>query len=81
MEPYQNRVVDEAADLRDRIQKLSAFILTGAFSGVAVEEQSRMRIQLSVMQALLLVLNERLAYFERLNIEVGKLDIGVGSDT
>lgn len=63
MKPYQERVIEEKQGLDSRIERLTAFIYTHVFESLDDAEQSRMRIQLSIMQAYATVLGERIAHF------------------
>lgn len=66
MQPHQQRVVDEKADLDGRIPKLREFI-NGAsrptFLQLPHDEQRRMLRQLDLMRELSDVLGERIAAF------------------
>ena len=64
MQPHQQRVVDEANELNDKREKLSAFISGNPiFSGLDMVQQGLMKTQLHAMTAYLEVLNLRISYF------------------
>lgn len=64
MKPYQLRVVQEKADLDTKIQALTAFAKSDAFSqDVPEAEQRRMLRQLVVMQDYSRILGERIDAF------------------
>lgn len=65
MEDFQQRVVEEKADLDGRLARLMRFIETGSiFHSLPVAEQSRQRLQAIHMRALSAVLGERIAAFK-----------------
>lgn len=62
--PHQQRVVQEAAELADRGEKLQHFIQHNpTFGTLPINEQDRMRKQLMLMRQLFEVLQERIAAF------------------
>jgi hypothetical protein len=62
--PHQQRVVDEAKELGDRLGKLDQFIAGNSmFKTLPEDEQRRMRLQLSLMQQYEIVLQERIKHF------------------
>ena len=63
MQPFQERVVQEKAELDEKIEKLAAFV-PGASGIVTFEELSRLIAQLDVMTEYSLILGERIAAFE-----------------
>lgn len=64
MAPHQQRVIDEAAELKDRFQKLNAFIDSNPiFKTLAPEEQSDMRSQVSHMESYWECLDRRIKRF------------------
>lgn len=64
MEPHQQRVVDEKKELDDKISKLDSFIGTETFNlSVDRREQGRLKVQLGIMRAYSLILEERIAAF------------------
>ncbi len=67
MMPHQQRVIDEKVDLDAKIEKLLHFIeatnMPDVFGTLSEAEQSRLRIQYSVMQSYSTILGERIAHF------------------
>ena len=63
MEPYQERVVQEKADLDNRLARLDAFGRTDTFSNLPAGEQGRLNRQHSVMEDYSSILGERIAAF------------------
>ena len=63
MQPHQQRVVEERAELEDKLGKLQTFILSERFVSVPDDEQGRMVLQHHIMNALALVLEQRIAAF------------------
>ncbi len=61
--PHQQRVVVEASDLDERLQKLSAFIDGDAFKAIDSDEQARLVTQAGAMASYLAVLQERISNF------------------
>ena len=64
LEPHQYRLLNERAELRDRLGKLLEFINCPAFPNVDPAEQDRLRVQAIHMGSYLNVLNERVAAIE-----------------
>ncbi len=64
MKEYQQRVVDELAELRIKTDKLEAFIGGPAFGEVHLDEQHRLHRQLVAMKEYARVLEERIEYFD-----------------
>jgi len=62
--PHQQRVVDEKAELDDRLEKLCLFSNGRTFAGLPIAEQERMNTQRHLMCALSAVLGARIAAFE-----------------
>ena len=62
-QPYQQRMVIERDQLFDRIERLSAFMLTPLYEKLPVEEKDRMQKQLIAMQSYQKVLDERIKAF------------------
>lgn len=60
---YQQRVLEECEELRGRMDRLEAFILSAAFEKVEAAEQDRMRRQFAAMATYLGVLTERINAF------------------
>lgn len=63
MPPHQRRVINERAEVEDRLDKLTAFLTTPTFEALPVEEQDRLVRQSGVMVQLSDVLAERIAAF------------------
>ena len=64
MEPHQQRVVDEANELEDKLTKLSAFIESSpVFAGLDSMQQDLLKAQAGVMSAYLQILKLRIASF------------------
>ena len=63
MKPFQERVVQEKADLDERLAKLNAFGQSDAFSTLPPEEQERLKKQSRLMDQYSVVLSERIAAF------------------
>ena len=63
MQPYQERVVNERAELAEKVNKLGAFLFTAQFDTVPREEQFRLARQHFLMSAYLAVLDERIRVF------------------
>ena len=64
LEPHQYRLLNERADLRDRLEKLDLFIHSEAFPMVPPPERDRLTRQANHMGEYLNVLNERVAAIE-----------------
>ncbi|MDN6228453.1 MAG: hypothetical protein L0J12_04410 [Enterobacterales bacterium] len=64
MEPHQQRVVDEANELEDKLTKLSAFIESSpVFAGLDSMQQDLLKAQAGAMSAYLQILKLRIASF------------------
>jgi len=63
MQPHQQRVVDEKAELNERLGKLLAFFQSPVFDGLSEAERSRLRNQARFMDGYAAVLEERIAAF------------------
>lgn len=63
MQPHQERVVTEKRELDEKLEKLHGFFRSSTFVNVHSAEQSRLRIQSSIMEAYSTVLGERIAAF------------------
>lgn len=64
MQPHQQRVVDEKAELDDRMTKLDAFIAQNPmFLKLDVDEQKRLTRQYRYMRDYSFVLGERISAF------------------
>lgn len=60
MQAYQQRVVDEKAELDDRREKLGAFKNSKLFATLPWQEQERLNTQAHLMTAYSAVLGERI---------------------
>ena len=64
MEAYQERVVAEKAELDERTTKLAQFVVNDErFKSIFIEEQVRLRQQLTLMELYSEVLGKRIAAF------------------
>lgn len=63
MQPYQQRVAEEKAELDVKREKLGAFICCALYQALPEEEQSRLGRQCLAMDAYSEVLGERIAAF------------------
>ncbi len=63
-QPHQQRVVDEKADLDEKIQKLNAFFGTPIYAGLDDAERGRLVMQEVYMHQYSGVLAERIAAFK-----------------
>jgi hypothetical protein len=61
--PYQQRVVEEKADLDVKREALNAFIGSGIFASVDIEEQVRLHHQAIHMAHYSHILGDRIAAF------------------
>ena len=63
LQPHQERVVTEKKELDEKLEKLQSFFKSPTFFNVHSAEQSRLRIQYSIMEAYSTVLGERISQF------------------
>lgn len=63
MQPHQQRVIAEKAELDVRIEKLAAFRLTEAYKALAAADRELLKQQYRAMQRYSNVLGERIARF------------------
>ena len=63
MQAFQQRVIEEEADLRSKIEKLQAFVVGNIFHALGADEQDRMKRQLKHMLGYVNVLVERIKEF------------------
>ena len=62
--PHQQRVVDEANELREKFSKLDAFILDNPiYQELEKEEQKDLKLQRTHMEQYILVLERRISRF------------------
>lgn len=64
LQPHQQRVVDEHAELSKRLSALLAFFQSPVFPTLSEAEQSRMRNQARFMDGYAAVLEERIVAFK-----------------
>jgi hypothetical protein len=63
MQDFQQRVVDEKAELSDKVDKLESFVGGSIYASLPPDEQSRLTRQHLIMQLYEQVLSERIAAF------------------
>ena len=63
MEPYQQRVVDEKADLDVKLDALTAFLESETRPSIHPKEHERMQAQANAMQEYSAILGRRIAAF------------------
>jgi hypothetical protein len=63
MQPHQQRVVTEKAELDEKLGKLTAFLGTPVYSGLDYGEQGRLSFQARYMRRYSEILGERIAAF------------------
>jgi len=63
MQPHQQRVVDERAELADKAVKLAGFLTGAIFASLPQEERARLGKQLYIMRDYLDILDERIKAF------------------
>ena len=63
LQPHQQRVVDERAELDEKLSKLGVFFDSVIFSTLPADEQNRLREQHVVMQSYSAILEERIDAF------------------
>lgn len=61
--PHQQRVIDEKAELGEKIHKLVDFLESPLFAGLPVDEQLRLKRQTVAMDQYFTILAERIAAF------------------
>ncbi len=64
MQPWQERVVQEKADLDDKISKLEIFLDAPMFPKLAAEEQTLLTSQAQLMRGYSTILGKRISRFE-----------------
>lgn len=60
---WQQRVIVEAHQLRQKIESLHAFMLTSVFEQLDVRDKDLMRAQQALMRSYLRILDERIERF------------------
>ena len=63
MKPFQQRVVDEKAELDEKLAKLASFTTGDVFANLPADEQGRLNRQHSIMEDYSAILGERIAAF------------------
>ena len=63
MRDYQQRVVIERADLSEKLEKLTQFLMGDIFAALPGDEQNRLVRQVLIMSDYRDVLDERIAVF------------------
>lgn len=63
LQPHQQRVVAELAQLEDRVNKLEAFLATPLFAGLPEDEQQLLKMQADAMVLYMGILNTRVTKF------------------
>lgn len=63
MQPYQQRVLDEQADLEAKIERLAIFIKSPTFETVEPDERARLIRQHAIMEQYSAVLVDRISNF------------------
>ena len=63
MQPHQERVVAEHAELKDKTDKLAAFFKSPIFAGLDQDEKTRLELQFVCMTAYLAILQSRIEDF------------------
>jgi hypothetical protein len=58
--PYQQRVIEEANELRDRTENLGLFFETEAFRNLDRDERYRLEVQFDIMMSYRTVLRQRI---------------------
>lgn len=63
LNPHQERVVKEKADLDERLNKLEAFIEGDAYDALPIDERHLLQSQAVYMRNYSIILGHRIAYF------------------
>lgn len=63
LQPHQQRVVIEKAELDDKLSKLNSFFMTSIYDNLNADEKARLQRQAEHMRAYSDVLYERIAAF------------------
>lgn len=63
MMDFQKRVVEENAELKEKLVKLQAFIVGKFFTSLPEQEQERLILQHHIMTSYSIVLEQRIANF------------------
>lgn len=62
---WQERAVQEKADMDDKLKKLNRFLSTQMFQKLDQDEQKRLELQAYLMTELVKVLADRIAHFPK----------------
>jgi hypothetical protein len=65
--PFQERVITEQTELKNKIEKLEMFLESSIFMTLSKAEQGRLKRQLTYMELYHNVLQERIEEFDNLN--------------
>ena len=63
MTPHQQRVIDEQAELNEKLTKLYSFLETSLFNSLDENEKGRLKRQSVIMQSYFDILGERISAF------------------
>lgn len=67
MQPHQERVIQEKADLEEKLDKLNQFIIldkSGQYAKLDLEDKMHLNRQASIMRDYIYVLTQRIARFK-----------------
>lgn len=64
MQPHEQRVVDEQAELEDKLRRLNDFTKVSTFALLDSEDKTLLRMQLEVMRTYSSILGLRIARFK-----------------
>lgn len=64
MSDFKTRLLEEKAQLDERLEKLQAFQASDAFQGIAAVQQTLLNVQANAMATYSQVLLERIAWLE-----------------
>lgn len=65
MQPHEQRVIDEQAELEDKLRRLNDFTKVSTFDLLDSEEKTLLRMQLEVMRTYSSILGLRIARFTK----------------
>lgn len=65
MQPHEQRVIDEQAELEDKLRRLNDFTKVSTFDLLDSEERTLLRMQLEVMRTYSSILGLRIARFAK----------------
>jgi|HubBroStandDraft_5_1064220.scaffolds.fasta_scaffold55141_2 hypothetical protein len=72
MQPYQQRVIDEKAELDEKLTKLTTFLAGSLVATLPAGEQDRLDRQANIMQQYSMILGERIAAFPSVDLAFGR---------